>query len=84
MTVSVELIDELDLIQSQENQGRGIQCVRTIVLRLRQGEFKWAASIRRSEGDKTRMYPQVEKILFNIFGCRLHFQHNCPSCLPIE
>ncbi len=83
MSVSQELIDDLDRIQSQENQGRGIQCVRTIILRLRQGEFEWAASIRRSEGDKTRMYPEVEKKLFDIFGCRLHFQHDCQRCQPI-
>lgn len=65
------LADRLDSLQAVENEGRGITCVRSIVLYLRRGDWESAQAIRRNEGDKTRVYPRVEAELFAIFGDRL-------------
>lgn len=60
--------------------GRGIPTVDTIVKLARRDDWKHAQSIRIVEGDKTRIYPEVEAILAGIFGCRSHGLHNCPDC----
>ena len=70
----------LDQLQSVENDGRGISCVRAIVHYLRRGELSSAIAIRRIEGDKTRSYPKVEKALTEIFGCRMHAVKDCENC----
>lgn len=69
--------DLLEQLQAKENDGRGITCVRSIVSYLRQGDWESAKAIRRNEGDKTRSYPEVEKALGEIFGCRLHGMYAC-------
>lgn len=69
--------DQLDTMQAKENNG--IQCVRVIVLRLRQGEYEWARSVYRDEGDKTRQYPEIEQALVQFFGCRQHGIRECDN-----
>ncbi len=72
-------IDRLDELQAKENDGRGISCVRTILTYLRRGENQLAAAVRSTEGDKTRVYPEVEEQLYQMFGCRTHRSHDCGS-----
>lgn len=76
--------DTLAQLQAVENNGRGISCVRSIVIYLRRGEWENAIAIRRLEGDKTRCYPKVEAALTKILGCRLHAAIHCSSWLCNE
>jgi hypothetical protein len=68
--------DMLDELQQAE---KGISCVRAIIHYLRLGNYVSALAIRRTDGDKTRAYPKVEKKLIDIFGCRMHAAHDCPD-----
>jgi hypothetical protein len=72
---------ELWQLQSQENDGRGIRCVQDICFYLFHGDFNKALAVRQLDGDKTRSYPNVELLLTEIFGCRLHGVHNCNGWL---
>lgn len=73
--------DILSVLESVENDGRGIQCVKAIITYLRRGDWESAINVRRIDGDKTRMYPKVEAALLDIFGCRLHKNKNCKEWL---
>lgn len=68
---------QLEELQYKANGAYGIGCVRAIIHYLRLGDFGSALSVRRTEGDKTRAYPQIEKKLTEAFGCRMHAYHNC-------
>lgn len=72
-----ELIEELRKVASAQNNGRGIQCVKSILMLIDRGDMNTAGTIRSLEGDKTRSYPEVERLLEQIFGCRLHLTHDC-------
>ncbi len=74
----------LELLQTKENDGRGIYAVRSIVHYLREGDLESAKAVRMNEGDKTRNYPRIEAELLTIFGCRLHCLHNCQHWLCKE
>lgn len=71
-------------LQKEENDGRGISCVRSIAHHLDHGDFESAINVRLLEGDKTRSYPKVEKELTRIFGCRLHSIKDCNNWLCKE
>jgi len=72
--------DILKLEQLQKEAG-GIQCVRTIINYLRRGEISMAQNVRKIEGDKTRVYKDVELQLYKMFGCRAHGVKNCDDWL---
>lgn len=77
----LKVADELDALQAGKNDGRGISCVRTIIMYLRMGNITSAIAVRKIEGDKTRSYPDVEKYLDEVFGCRLHGVIGCDGWL---
>lgn len=57
------LAEELHALQAEENEGRGISCVQTVILYLRRGDAETAAAALFNEWDKIRSYPEiVEKI----------------------
>jgi len=58
-----ELADELDALQRQKNQGRGVDCVRTLMVYLRAGDIEGAKAVRRNEGDKISSYPDIVALL---------------------
>ncbi|MGD9684521.1 MAG: hypothetical protein AB7W16_25435 [Candidatus Obscuribacterales bacterium] len=58
-----DLADELDRLQSGENQGRGVSCVRTLIFYLRRQEFDRAKAVARNESDKIRSYPEIVSVL---------------------
>ena len=72
-----DLVNDLDTLQAKENKGRGISCVKSVVDLMKRGELILARTVRQTEGDKTRSYPEVEALLYRIFGCRLHGYKNC-------
>jgi len=74
-------INELDDLQSKENEGRGISCICSIILCLRREDSDTAKRVYQIEGDKIRQYPKVEKWLLDNFGCRTHLKKNCDNWL---
>lgn len=73
-------VEKLWNAQAIENDGRGISCVRSMVQYLMADLVEDARSVRRLARDKTRAYPNVEKLLIEIFGCRLHECQGCQDC----
>lgn len=57
------LAAELDGLQSRQNDGRGVSCVRGIVSSLRRGEFGDARACANNESDKIRSYPEIVAVL---------------------
>ena len=74
---ALKVADELEALQVSKNQKRGVSCVRDMIFYLRLGKIQTAINIRQLEGDKTRSYPDIEKYLNKVFGCRLHSVINC-------
>lgn len=56
----------LDELQAVQNQGRGVDCLRTVCLFLRRGEFGRARSCVLSEMDKIGMYPELVALLSQV------------------
>ena len=76
---NMDLASELEILQAQENEGRGVECVRSIVTYLRVGDTESARNVAYNEGDKIRSYPGIVTWLqdnlmgrgyltFNFFG----------------
>ena len=65
-----ELADQLDIMQSEKNEGRGVSCIKTIVTCLRATPYKGTAKIVAwNENDKIRQYPDLWNLLNdNLFG----------------
>jgi hypothetical protein len=78
------IADDLDVLQSVENDGRGVRCVQQMITYLRRNEFERARGIYQADGDKTRQYPKLEAALREYFGCRIHghARSHCQSCCP--
>jgi hypothetical protein len=74
-----KLADELEELQSQENEGRGIRHIQAIITYLRRGDFDLAVNIYRVDGDKTNMYPVIRDFLAQYLGCRVHGVIDCPG-----
>lgn len=62
-----KLAAELDALQRIENEGQGIECVRYITLKMRQGNQEIAELTFRNEADKIRQYPAVYNKLMEMF-----------------
>lgn len=77
---NVKIANDLDGLQSVENDGRGVMCVKSMVTYLRRNQFAEAQGIYQVDGDKTRQYPALEAALRKYFGCRLHGTHDCEKC----
>jgi hypothetical protein len=61
---SIEVLaDNLDKLQASKNDGRGISCVRTLVMYLRRGDIESAKAVCLNEGDKIRNYPDIKELL---------------------
>lgn len=57
------IADTLDQMQKLENCGRGIDCVRTLIIYLNKGDFNGACAVARNEWDKISSYPEISKFL---------------------
>ena len=58
-----EVAQKLFDLQAQENEGRGISCVRQVVDELRRGDIEGARIIADMDGDKLRSHPKIENYL---------------------
>jgi hypothetical protein len=65
-----EIANLLESLQANENGGRGISFVRSIVHYLRIGDTESARNVWRNDGDKAHQYPTVYEKLTEIFGAR--------------
>jgi len=64
-----KLADELFVLQKDENKGRGINCVRDVVVYWRRGDLESARQIAWHDDDKIREYPHIQQWLEdNLFG----------------
>lgn len=57
------LADELNEMQSKENDGRGITVIRSVITWLRAGKIFEAKLEASHDHDKIRNYPEIEKLL---------------------
>jgi hypothetical protein len=79
--ITNEQIETLNALQAKQNDGRGVECVRHIVLYLKRNDERSAKAVWSLDGDKIRQYPELEKYIIELFGCRTHFVHNCQNWL---
>jgi len=74
-------IEELNNLQSKENNGRGVSCINSIISCLVREDIEAAKRVYQSEGDKIAQYPEIQKWMLDNFGCRTHLKKNCDSWL---
>lgn len=60
------LARKLDGLQSTKNDGRGVECVRSISTWLRRGDLTSARAVAQNEADKVRNYPDIVAALREI------------------
>ena len=74
-------VKELAHLERTLNGERGIQIVRVILKMLDGGYVESAQRVRSVDGDKTREFPELEPVLYRMFGCRLHGVQGCNEWL---
>lgn len=62
-----ELANTLTELDSKENGGRGVSCVKTIIMYLQRGDIESVKAVMLNEGDKIRNYPEIETMLKGYF-----------------
>ena len=62
-----ELANTLTELDSKENGGRGVSCVKTIIMYLQRGDIESVKAVMLNEGDKIRNYPEIETMLKEYF-----------------
>ncbi len=67
------LADRLDGLQQKLNQGRGADCVRTLVMFLRSLQFNSARACVLNEWDKISGYPAITGVLEEVGFCPAPF-----------
>lgn len=64
----IKTADELDNLQKQENDGRGVSCVKEVVSYLRMGKLQEARAVCFTDHDKIINYPALKEfIVTNLF-----------------
>jgi hypothetical protein len=58
----------IDLLQAEQNDGRGVACVRSLLTYARRADFQQAVRTFFSEQDKIRQYPDLETLIAEVFG----------------
>ena len=57
--INSELSLLLNILQAQQNDGRGVSCVRDICLYLDRDDLDSAKNVTATEWDKIRQYPDI-------------------------
>ncbi|MDO8558206.1 MAG: hypothetical protein Q7S09_03395 [bacterium] len=57
------LADRLDVLQAKKNEGRGVSCIRTLIVYLRRGDIDSARAVCLNESDKIKSYQDIKEIL---------------------
>jgi len=58
---------ELRILESQQNEGRGVSCVRSIIFFLEKEDRISAEITCFNEGDKICNYPEIQRLLRSEF-----------------
>lgn len=62
------LAEQLDELQNQENNGRGVSCVKSALAYLRAGDLASAKQVCFHDADKISGYPKIKSfIIANLF-----------------
>ncbi len=68
-----ELANQLDVLQKNENEGRGVSCVRAVIACLNSGDLEGAKAVCKNDGDKIESYDDIKKFLIsNLFKNEKH------------
>lgn len=72
------IADELEQLQADKNDGRGISCVQTIITYLKRGDLKNARNVCFNEADKISSHEDIrdflkEKLFKGVPGHPWHF-----------
>lgn len=59
-------LDKLKELEKVQNEGRGVSCVRSIILYLEREDVDSACACCWNENDKLRSYPAIEAELRNL------------------
>lgn len=73
------LAEELQALQAEENGGRGISCVQTVLLYLRRGDPENAAAVLFNEWGKIRNYPRIVEKIRESEGIFLDLELDLPT-----
>jgi hypothetical protein len=57
------IADALDTMQASKNEGRGVACVRAVVLWLRKSDLSNARLAAEHDRDKIRSYPDILRFI---------------------
>lgn len=76
-----EFSKKLRELQSLKNSGRGVSTVRGICDYLDKDDVQTAKIIFGNDGDKLHAYPDIESMIEQHLGCRLHSKINCDNWL---
>lgn len=66
-------------LQENENNGRGVSCVRDVVSCLIRDDIKGANQIWSWDGDKIAAHPRIKLFLIGSLGCRMHGNIKCQN-----
>ena len=79
MFITSQDIENLEVINSTQNDGRGVSCVRAILayLKSRRSNEKDAQRVRQLNFTTTKGYPELERQLQLMFGCGNHGLDSC-------
>ncbi len=58
-----EIANRLEVLQQNENNGRGVSCVKEVIVWLRRGDFEKAKLMATHDHDKIANYPEIERIM---------------------
>lgn len=59
-------IQALSDLESKQNDGRGVSCVRSIIAYLKRGDLESARTVADIDHDKIRNYPEIEVHLWKM------------------
>jgi len=62
-----DLISLLSDVESRENDGRGVQCVKCVITYLKARKLEDAEATVNWDHDKIRQYPEIQSVLAHIF-----------------
>jgi hypothetical protein len=58
-----ELFNKLDTLQAEQNNGRGIQCVKNACFDFRAGDIQGGLQTLFIDSDKLSQYPEIEDFI---------------------
>ena len=81
MLTNQEIAKRLHQLCGPLNGGRGVSCVRSMILYLkRDNSLEDARAVFATDGDKLYQYPGIYNKVTELLGCRLHGKNLCNTC----